>query len=216
MRVTPCPGGRHLLPPFFLTEAVVPKQLLTGWFSVIATYNPVTHLLGALRSSSSPISREAPVPPQITPRSRCDHCPTTVTIVSRLQFPSVFVIHSGFGAVEERTRGRGRVTALTRGGVPVVPSRATGNPYLGAPSPRRPDPPSIAVSAVAPQPKPRRRTAGSSFRGAPIVGSATWARVVPVLPIAARTLAPVSSLLPSFLLSPLLNERKFTNDSQST
>jgi ABC-2 type transport system permease protein len=28
----------------------VPKQFLTGWFSTIATYNPVTYLLGALRS----------------------------------------------------------------------------------------------------------------------------------------------------------------------
>jgi ABC-2 type transport system permease protein len=37
-------------PLFFLTDAVVPKQLLTGWFSVIATYNPVTYLLGALRT----------------------------------------------------------------------------------------------------------------------------------------------------------------------
>ncbi len=37
-------------PLFFLTDAVVPKQDLTGWFSVIATYNPVTYLLGALRS----------------------------------------------------------------------------------------------------------------------------------------------------------------------
>jgi ABC-2 type transport system permease protein len=37
-------------PLFFLTDAVVPKQLLTGWFSTIATYNPVTYLLGALRS----------------------------------------------------------------------------------------------------------------------------------------------------------------------
>jgi ABC-2 type transport system permease protein len=37
-------------PLFFLTDAVVPKALLTGWFSVIATYNPVTYLLGALRS----------------------------------------------------------------------------------------------------------------------------------------------------------------------
>ena len=36
-------------PLFFLTDAVVPKALLTGWFSVIATYNPVTYLLGALR-----------------------------------------------------------------------------------------------------------------------------------------------------------------------
>jgi ABC-2 type transport system permease protein len=37
-------------PLFFLTDAVVPKQYLTGWFSTIATYNPVTYLLGALRS----------------------------------------------------------------------------------------------------------------------------------------------------------------------
>ncbi len=37
-------------PLFFLTDAVVPKAALTGWFSVIATYNPVTYLLGALRS----------------------------------------------------------------------------------------------------------------------------------------------------------------------
>ena len=37
-------------PLFFLTDAVVPKQELTGWFSAIATYNPVTYLLGALRA----------------------------------------------------------------------------------------------------------------------------------------------------------------------
>jgi ABC-2 type transport system permease protein len=37
-------------PLFFLTDAVVPKQALTGWFSTIATYNPITYLLGALRS----------------------------------------------------------------------------------------------------------------------------------------------------------------------
>ena len=37
-------------PLFFLSDAVVPKQALTGWFSTIATYNPVTYLLGALRS----------------------------------------------------------------------------------------------------------------------------------------------------------------------
>jgi ABC-2 type transport system permease protein len=37
-------------PLFFLTDAVVPKQLLTGWFSAIATYNPVTYLLAALRA----------------------------------------------------------------------------------------------------------------------------------------------------------------------
>ncbi len=37
-------------PLFFLSDAVVPKHVLTGWFSTIATYNPVTYLLGALRS----------------------------------------------------------------------------------------------------------------------------------------------------------------------
>jgi ABC-2 type transport system permease protein len=37
-------------PLFFLTDAVIPKAALTGWFSTIATYNPVTYLLGALRS----------------------------------------------------------------------------------------------------------------------------------------------------------------------
>lgn len=37
-------------PLFFLTDAVIPRGALTGWFSTIATYNPVTYLLGALRS----------------------------------------------------------------------------------------------------------------------------------------------------------------------
>ena len=37
-------------PLFFLSDAVVPKPVLTGWFSTIATYNPVTYLLDALRS----------------------------------------------------------------------------------------------------------------------------------------------------------------------
>jgi ABC-2 type transport system permease protein len=37
-------------PLFFLSDAVVPKQALTGWLSTIATYNPITYLLGALRS----------------------------------------------------------------------------------------------------------------------------------------------------------------------
>jgi ABC-2 type transport system permease protein len=37
-------------PLFFLTDAVIPKGALTGWFSTVATYNPVTYLLGALRS----------------------------------------------------------------------------------------------------------------------------------------------------------------------
>jgi ABC-2 type transport system permease protein len=37
-------------PLFFLSDAVVPKEALTGWLSVIATYNPITYVLGALRS----------------------------------------------------------------------------------------------------------------------------------------------------------------------
>jgi ABC-2 type transport system permease protein len=37
-------------PFFFLSDAIIPKQALTGWFSAIATYNPITYLLGALRS----------------------------------------------------------------------------------------------------------------------------------------------------------------------
>jgi ABC-2 type transport system permease protein len=37
-------------PLFFLTDAVVPKEALTGWFSTVSTYNPITYLLGALRS----------------------------------------------------------------------------------------------------------------------------------------------------------------------
>ena len=37
-------------PLFFLSDAVVPKRSLTGWFSTIATYNPITYLLDALRS----------------------------------------------------------------------------------------------------------------------------------------------------------------------
>lgn len=37
-------------PLFFLSDAVVPKPALTGWFSTVATYNPITYLLGALRS----------------------------------------------------------------------------------------------------------------------------------------------------------------------
>jgi ABC-2 type transport system permease protein len=37
-------------PLFFLSDAVVPKQALTGWFSTIATYNPITYVLAALRS----------------------------------------------------------------------------------------------------------------------------------------------------------------------
>ncbi len=37
-------------PLFFLSDAIVPKQALTGWFATIATYNPITYLLAALRS----------------------------------------------------------------------------------------------------------------------------------------------------------------------
>jgi ABC-2 type transport system permease protein len=37
-------------PLAFLTDAIIPKDALTGWFSAITTYNPVTYLLGALRS----------------------------------------------------------------------------------------------------------------------------------------------------------------------
>ena len=37
--------------PFaFLTDAIIPKTDLTSWFSTVATYNPVTYLLGAQRS----------------------------------------------------------------------------------------------------------------------------------------------------------------------
>lgn len=37
-------------PLFFLSDAVVPKQELAGWYQAIATYNPVTYLVEALRS----------------------------------------------------------------------------------------------------------------------------------------------------------------------
>ncbi len=37
--------------PFaFLTTAFTPKEYLTGWLSTVATYNPVTYILAALRS----------------------------------------------------------------------------------------------------------------------------------------------------------------------
>ena len=37
--------------PFaFLTTAFVPEQFLSGWLSTIATYNPVTYLLAAMRA----------------------------------------------------------------------------------------------------------------------------------------------------------------------
>lgn len=37
-------------PMFFLSDAVVPKPFLTGWFAAIAADNPVTYLLNALRA----------------------------------------------------------------------------------------------------------------------------------------------------------------------
>ena len=37
--------------PFvFLTTVFIPKEAMTGWMSTVATYNPVTYLLDALRS----------------------------------------------------------------------------------------------------------------------------------------------------------------------
>lgn len=37
--------------PFaFLTTALVPKEALTGWLGTVATWNPMTYLLGGLRS----------------------------------------------------------------------------------------------------------------------------------------------------------------------
>jgi ABC-2 type transport system permease protein len=38
-------------PLAFLTDAIIPKQALSDWFATIATWNPVTYLLGALRST---------------------------------------------------------------------------------------------------------------------------------------------------------------------
>jgi ABC-2 type transport system permease protein len=38
------------LPFMFFTTAFLPKEVLTGWMAAIATYNPVTYLLDALRS----------------------------------------------------------------------------------------------------------------------------------------------------------------------
>lgn len=37
--------------PFaFLTTSFLPQEALTGWLAAIADYNPITHLLAALRS----------------------------------------------------------------------------------------------------------------------------------------------------------------------
>ena len=38
------------LPFVFLTTVFLPKEAMTGWMSTVATYNPVTYLLDALRS----------------------------------------------------------------------------------------------------------------------------------------------------------------------
>lgn len=37
-------------PLFFLSDAIVPRDALAGWFSAIATWNPVTYVLDAMRS----------------------------------------------------------------------------------------------------------------------------------------------------------------------
>jgi ABC-2 type transport system permease protein len=37
-------------PLFFLSDTVVPKHELAGWYQAIATYNPITYLVEALRS----------------------------------------------------------------------------------------------------------------------------------------------------------------------
>lgn len=37
-------------PLFFLSNALLPKQALSGWFAAIATYNPITYLMNALRA----------------------------------------------------------------------------------------------------------------------------------------------------------------------
>ena len=39
-----------IFPFMFLAPAFIPLEAMTGWLQVIATYNPVTYLLGALRS----------------------------------------------------------------------------------------------------------------------------------------------------------------------
>ena len=41
--------------PFaFLTTAFVPEEFLSGWLATVATYNPVTYVLAALRSLTTP------------------------------------------------------------------------------------------------------------------------------------------------------------------
>lgn len=37
-------------PLFFLSDTVVPKRALAGWYQAIASYNPITYLVEALRS----------------------------------------------------------------------------------------------------------------------------------------------------------------------
>ena len=42
---------KSLFFPFvFLTTAFLPKEALTGWLAAIATINPVTYMLAAMRS----------------------------------------------------------------------------------------------------------------------------------------------------------------------
>ena len=38
------------MPFVFLTTVFLPKEAMTGWMATVATYNPVTYLLDALRS----------------------------------------------------------------------------------------------------------------------------------------------------------------------
>ena len=38
------------MPPMFMTSLFVPRDAMTGWLAAVATYNPATYLLEALRS----------------------------------------------------------------------------------------------------------------------------------------------------------------------
>ena len=42
------------LPFVFLTTVFLPREVMTGWLATVTDYNPVTYLLGALRSLISP------------------------------------------------------------------------------------------------------------------------------------------------------------------
>jgi ABC-2 type transport system permease protein len=48
-RSATCSSFLLFFPFAFLTTAFVPKEQLTGWLATIATYNPVTYILEALR-----------------------------------------------------------------------------------------------------------------------------------------------------------------------